>query len=189
MSSKVQICNMAISRLSGNTITSLEDNTTEAKLCNTLFDDLADRAMIQGSWATTITRTALAATTNTPAYGFTHEFQLPVDPKCLKVLDISEEPIGSEEYKIEGDKLLSDSSVMKIRYIARLTDTEDYGPLLTEAIESLLGSYLAIPVAGDKTLAKELKLEYFELTSHNLAIDGQQGSKDIMILNDLTEIR
>ena len=37
MTSKVQICNMALSRLGASTITSLTDNTTEANLCNTLI--------------------------------------------------------------------------------------------------------------------------------------------------------
>lgn len=189
MASKVQICNMALSRLGASTITSLTDNTSEAKLCNTFFDDLADRVMIQGSWTSTVQRASLARTTNTPSFGFTYEFQLPVDPKCLKVLNIYEDAPGSVDYRIEGDKLLSDSSTVKIRYIAQLTDTEDYDPLLTEAVEVLLASYLALPLAGDKGLADRLKREYFEMVGHNLAIDGQQGSKELVVATDLTEIR
>ena len=180
---------MALSRLGASTITALTDNTTEAKLCNTLFDDLADRAMMQGSWTSVIKRASLAQTTNTPTFGFSYEFQLPVDPKCLKVLDINESVPGSSPYRIEGDKLLADDSTMKIRYIGQLTDTEDYDPMLTEAVEVLLASYLAMPISGDKQLADRLRQEYFELTSHNLAIDGQQGSKEVIISDDLTDIR
>jgi hypothetical protein len=189
MASKVQICNMALSRLGASTITSLTDNTTEAKLCNTLFNDLADRVMIQGSWATTIKRVVLAKTTTTPTYGFSSEFQLPVDPKALKIISIDEDIPGSIEYKIEGDKLLSDEAAMKIKYVAQLTDTQDYGPALTEAVEVLLTSYLAIPIAGDRSLAEKLRQEYVQIVSHNLAIDGQQGSKDTVISVDLTEVR
>lgn len=180
---------MALSRLGANTITSLTDNTTEAKLCNTLFDDLADRVMIQGSWTSTITRTALAQTANTPTFGFAQEFQLPVDPKCLKVLEIDEAVLGDNEYKIEGDKLLTDLDSIKIKYIAQLTDTEDWDPMLTEAVEVLLASYLALPIAGDKELAERLRREYFDLVTHNLAVDGQQGSVDVIVSNDLIEVR
>lgn len=180
---------MALSRLSASTITSLTDNTTAAKLCNTLFDDLADRVMMQGSWTSTITRRALARTTNTPAFGYTYEFQLPVDPKSLKVLAIDEAVSGNTDYKIEGDKLLTDSDAIKIKYIARLTDTEAFDPLLTEAIEVLLASYLALPITGDKSTAQALKSEYFELLGNNLAIDGQQGSKAVVVSTDLTEVR
>jgi len=187
MTSKVQICNMALSRLGANTITSLTDSTSEAKLCNTLFNDLADRVMMQGSWTSTIKRASLARTTNTPAFEYSYEYQLPVDPKCLKVLEVSEYAPGSIEYRIEGDKLLSDNSTMKIRYIAQLTDSEDWDTMLTEAFEILLASYLAVPVMGDRKIARDLKEEYHQLVSLNLAIDGQQGSKEVLTSIDLTD--
>lgn len=189
MTSKVQICNMALSRLGASTITALTDNTTEAKLCNTLFDDLADRVMMQGSWTSTIKRASLAKTTNTPTFEYTNEFQLPVDPFCLKVLNIDEDTQGDTDYRIEGDKLLTDDSSVKIRYIGRLVDVEDWDPLLVEAMEILLASYLALPITGDKVMARDLREEYFELVQHNLAVDGQQGSKDSIIADDLIEIR
>lgn len=189
MASKVQICNMALSRLGANNIVSLGDNTPEAKLCSTLFDDLARRVMINGSWTSTIKRASLAKTTNTPAFGYDNEFQLPVDPKCLKVLDINEDVPGDNPYQIEGDKLLTDDSTCKIRYIAELTDTQSYGPMLTEAIEILLASYLAIPITGNRTLAAELKKEYAEILMNNLAVDNQQGTKQEVVSTDLTEVR
>lgn len=189
MPSKVQICNMALSRLGASTITSLTDATTEAKLCNTLFDDLADRVMVQGSWATVIARAELANTTVTPKFGYSNEFQLPVDPFCLKVLNVNDSTPGESSYRIEGDKLLTDSSSVKIRYISRLTDPQGYGTLLTEAIEVLLGSYLALPISGDARMAANMRQEYVDLINHNLAIDGQQGSKERVVADDLIEIR
>lgn len=180
---------MALSRLGANNISSLTDNTPEAKLCNTYFDTLSERVMVNGSWTTTIKRTSLARTTNTPAFDFTYEYQLPVDPKCLKVLNVYEDNPGDTEFKIEGDKLLTDSSSVKIRYIAKLEDTQDWGPLLTETFEILLASYLALPIAGDKRLAESLKKEYFQLMANNLAVDNQQGSKDSIVQTDFTEVR
>lgn len=185
MASKIQICNMALSRLGASTITSLTDGTPEARLCNTLFNDLADRVMIQGSWSTTIKRAELASTGNTPEFDFSYEYQLPVDPLCLKVLHVNEVNPGSVDFRIEGDKLLCDESTIKIKYIGQLTDTSEYGPLLTECIEILLASYLALPLTGDKTLAQALKKEYADMLSHHLAIDGQQGSKDMVVSDTL----
>lgn len=194
MATKVQICNMALSRLGASTITALTDDTPEAKLCNTLFDDLSDRVLMQGSWAVALVRVALAKTTNTPPYGFANEFQLPVDPKCLKVLttDLDVTPLedisasGSFPYRIEGDKLLTDSTNVKIKYISRLASTERYDPLLTEAVEVLLASYLAFPIMGERIVAEQLKQEYLELVNRNLAIDGQQGTKSSIVTTDLT---
>lgn len=189
MSSKVQICNLALSRLGASTITSLTDNTTEAKLCNTFFDDIADEVMCEGSWTSTITRASLARTTNTPAFGYSYEFQLPVDPKCLKVLNLDEDTPGDTSYKIEGDKLLTDNSTCKIRYIAQLTDSEDWDTMLRRAFVARLASELAYPLTGSASKAEqELKLYRFYV-QEGLAIDGQQGSKNVVIADDLLEVR
>lgn len=187
MASKVQICNMALTRLGAAIIVSLTDGTTSANLCNTLIDNLSYRAMVQGSWTTTIFRAELAQSAFPPEYDYAYAYQLPTDPKCLKVLDVCGDPFI--EYKIEGDKLLTDESEIFLRYIGVPASTEDYGPLLTEAIETLLASYLAYPLTANKELAAGLRKEYDELILNNLAIDGQQGSKDEVEISDLTSVR
>lgn len=187
MASEVQICNMALTRIGAATITSLTDGTTSANLCNTLIDDLSYRVMIQGSWSSCIFREQLAQTVHTPHFGYAYEYQLPTSPKCLKVLDIDGDPFI--DYVVEGDKLLTDEATVYLRYIGVPTSTEDYGPLLTEAIEVLLASYLAYPITANKELAAGLKKEYEELVMNSLAIDGQQGSKQVLQITDLTAVR
>lgn len=188
MASKVQICNMALARLGAYQIVSLTEGTNEANLCNTLFDDVAERVMVQGSWTTTIKRVSLARTVNVPSFGYQYEYQLPVDPRCLKVLNVNDNSARTD-YRIEGDKLLCDESTVSIRYIALLTNTSEYGPLLTEAVELLLASYLAYPLTGKSEMAERMKMEYNERMLNNLALDNQQGAKDILISDDLTWIR
>ena len=189
MASKVQICNLALSRLGASTIASLGDSTAEAKLCNTFFDDLAEEVMMEGSWSSTIRRTSLARTTNTPSFGYSYEFQLPVDPKCLKVLNVNSDRPGGIEFQIEGDKLLTDSSSIKIRYIAELTNTEDWDPMLKRAFISRLASELAYPLTGNeqKQEAEFNRYEFF--LNRGLAIDGQQGSKQAVSSTDLIDVR
>jgi len=189
MASQVQICNLALSRLGASTITSLGDNTTEAKLCNTFFNDLADEVMSEGSWTSTITRATLALTTNTPAFGFDNEFQLPVDPQALKILNIDEDIPGSTTYRIEGDKLLSNNDNMKIRYIARLTDSEDWDIYLQRAFIARLASELAYPLTGDDKKAALEFQRYEGFLSRGLAQNGQQGSKQIVISSDAIDVR
>lgn len=188
MASKVQICNMALSRLGARSIVSLDEGTNEANLCSTLFDDIAERVMVQGSWTTTIKRVGLALTTDTPSFGYAFSFQLPVDPKCLKVLNVNDTNAATD-YRIEGDRLLCNDSSVKIRYIGKLTNTSDYGPLLTEAIELLLASYLAYPLTGNASMADRVKAEYSEVIMNNLAVDNQQGAKDLIISDTLTWVR
>ena len=112
MASKVQMCNLALAKLGASRIISLDDNTVEAQLCNLLFNDIADFVMMEGMWATTIRRAVLAQTTNTPVFEWEFEFQLPTSPEALQVLAINEEIPGTNDYVIEGDKLLAHISTM-----------------------------------------------------------------------------
>ena len=101
MASKVKICNLALSRIGASRITSLTDGTVESTLCNVLYDDMAEEVMSEGSWSSTIARSALNVTTNTPAFGFSYEFQLPTVPRTLKILNINEDTVGDYDFRIE----------------------------------------------------------------------------------------
>lgn len=189
MASKVSICNQALSRLGADSITSLTDNTIEAKACNLIYDDIADEVILEGDWTAAIQRASLAKTANTPTFGYTNEFQLPVSPFCLKVLNVDEIPVGYNAYKIEGDKLLTDMSTVKIRYLGRITDTEKYGTLLQRVIIARLALELGYRLTADKALLDRLEQQYDRVLSQALANDGQQGSKDEISTPDLTDVR
>lgn len=189
MASKVQICNIALARLGASRITSLTDNTAEAKLCNLLFNDIADLVMVEGSWSTTIRRASLNLTSNTPAFGYTSEFQLPTNPFCLKLLSINDVTPGDEDYRIEGDKLLANITSMKVRYIARITDTQSYGPFLTQAIISRLTAELAYSITGQANAAERWMQQYELDVRKGLANDGQQGSNEQTVSPDLLNVR
>ena len=154
-----------------------------------IFDDLADEVMLEGEWATAITRATLAQTTNTPVFDYDFEYQLPVLPFCLKVLELDESPVGTNRYAIEGDKLLVDMTTVGIRYIGRITNTEKYGNNLQQAIVARLALELAYRLTGDKGTARILEDQYNRILTRGLASDGQQGSKRIVVTPDLTEVR
>jgi hypothetical protein len=86
MSSVVDICNEAMDLLGAATITSLTENSKEARLCNRKFELTRDAVLRAHPWNAAIARAELAANSVGPAFGFTHQFQLPADPYCLRVL-------------------------------------------------------------------------------------------------------
>lgn len=189
MASTVRLCNIALARLGAARITSLTDNTSEAKLCNTLFDVVAEEVMSEGMWTSTINRATLNRTTNTPAFGYTYEFQLPTSPKALKVLSINEDTTGTYGFRIEGDKLLANVSTMKIQYIGKIEDTESYDPMLQKAIVSRLTAELAYPITGSSAVSERWWAKYEQDVADGLANNGQQGSNLYIASTDLNEIR
>lgn len=203
MASKVKIANLALSRLGISQITSLTDNTIEAKQCNLMFEEVAKEVMTEGVFSSTIKRQALTQTSNTPAFGFAYEFQLPTDPKCLRVLNVSEvvsttsstttildrDLRGQTDYRIEGDKLLANVSAIQIRYIAYLENSGDYDEMLKKVIVSKLASELAYPLTGSAAVADKLERKYQMEFADAKSVDGQQGSNPEISSTDLTEIR
>ena len=189
MASKVQICNLALARLGAARITSLTDNTAEAKLCTLMYDDLAEEVMVEGAWSSTINRASLNQTTNTPSYGYDYEFQLPTNPFCLRVLAVDEDIPGDNSYRIEGDKLLYNSSTVKIKYIGRVDDTQSYDPMLKRAIVSRLAAELAYPITGTAQVAQQMLDLYLRHVAEGLSVDGQQGSGEETSSPDLHDVR
>lgn len=189
MASKVEICNNALSKIGVDPITSLTEGTTFASRCNTIYEHIAREVMSEGSWTSTIRRASLAQTTNTPEYDYSYEYQLPTDPECLRVLDVYESENGWYDYAIEGDKLLSDRSSIKIRYIAYLDESGDYDVDLQKAIQYRLAAELAYTITGDRFISRELLAVYEDMKAQALAANGAQGSPEYTSSSDLEDVR
>lgn len=142
MSSKVELCNRALQRIGAARITSLEDNTESSKACNAIFEMIVEEILSRNDWSSARRRVELAQTLDTPAYGYEYEYQLPTDPRCLRVLSVNASPISSVNYRIEGDKLLTDETSISITYTAMLDSSGDYGPYVSRAIVGQLAAEL-----------------------------------------------
>ena len=74
---------------------------------------------------------------------FTQQYTLPAD--CLRVLTILDH---DSDYKIEGRKILTDNSSMKILYISRVTDPNEYDELLRETLSAALAADIAYAITS-----------------------------------------
>ena len=191
MSSAVAICNLALIRVSGNSIISLTDNTVEGRLCNALFDVLVEEVSMEGEWTSTIKRATLNATTTIPNNEWSKEYQLPTDPLSLKVIEINELRPGSIPFDIEGDKLLTDATEVRIKYIAKITNPQELNVPFRTALISRIAVELLRPITGasqpekDRAFASYKQVELVDA----LASDGQQGSVEKVITSALHDVR
>ena len=111
MASVVQICNSALNQLGAASITSLTDNSKNARLCNERYATVRDAVFRSHPWNSLIKRQQLAQDTATPAYGFKFQFTLPSD--CLRLLNLD---AYNSDHKVEGRKILCNESAIKISY-------------------------------------------------------------------------
>lgn len=189
MASKVQICNAALRKIRAPTITSLSDGTDSANRCNELFDLIADEVMVAFPWTSTLVRAELAQLSDTPLYGYNYQYQLPVDPLCLRVVSINEYYKGEINWRVEGNKLLTNESTVYIKYISKIEDPENYDVMLTNAIIKKLASELAYQLTGNATLAELHEKMYLDYLNKASALNSSQGSGDDIASTSLHEVR
>lgn len=190
MSSKIELCNQALVKLARNRVTDIEAPTTnEEKILGVVFDQLADEVMAAGSWTSVMHRATLVNTGVTPVYGFTYTYQLPTSPKCLHVVEMKEDRVGTYPYVIEGDKLLTDLTSVSILYRARISTTESWDIGLSSAFVYRLTAELAQILTGNETKAQFYTQLYAAKLQEHLSQNNQQGSQQYTVSSELIDVR
>ena len=170
MASVVDICNGALNQLGASTILTLTEDSKNARLCNARFTQVRDSVFRSHPWNCLQKRVELAADTDTPAWGFTSQFTIPAD--CLRVLTILD---FDSDYKIEGRKILTDNSTMKILYISRVTDPNEYDELLRETLSAALAADIAYAVTSSNPVAKNMYDLFQQKLKEARFVDSTEG--------------
>ena len=172
MPSAVDICNRALSRVGEARITSLLDDSKQARACNSAYTHVRDEVLRAHPWNSAITRASLAKLSSSPSFGYDDEYQLPAD--CLRVVEVYETTLP---WVVEGRKLLSDEgSPISIRYVKREEDPNQWDSLLASAVSARLALELCEELTQSNT-KKEAAAQYYEvLLSRARMADGQEQS-------------
>ena len=170
MASTVDICNGALNQLGATTILSLTEDSKNARLCNSRYTQVRDALFRTHPWNCLQTRLELAASTDSPAWGFTYAYTLPAN--CLRLLRVLD---YDSNYKVEGRKILSNASTMKILYISRVTDPNEYDELLRETLSAALGADIAYAVTSNNTTSQNMILSYQEKLRDARFVDSTEG--------------
>ena len=162
MASDVDICNSALNNIGATNIISLTEDSKAARVCNQRYPVVRDAVFRAHPWNCLIQRLELAAGT-APVFEFDFSYPLPNDPFCLRVLEVDGEDDGVT-YEVEGRNIITDESTMKIKYIARVLDANEYDALLIETIAARLSSELAYPLVNSTSLQAQL----FNIYEHKI---------------------
>ena len=197
MASVVDLCNRALDLLGAANITSLTENSKEARLCNGNFDDVRDAVLRSHPWNIAITRRELAKDSDTPAFGFSFQYSLPTYPFCLRVLSFWNSNVNNDVaaydsnvmFKIEGRKVLSNEGTCNIIYIGRVTDTEQYDSLLNKAISARLAAEIAYNITGSNSVSQGMIAIYEDRLKEAKGVDSMEGFPEQPQADDFTNIR
>ena len=170
MASTVEICNGALNQLGATTILSLTEDSKNARLCNARYTQVRDSLFRSHPWNCLIKRVELAKDTETPSWGFSYQFTLPAD--CLRVLTILN---YDYDYKIEGRKIVANHGTVKIQYVARITDANQYDELLRETISASLAADIAYAVTSSNPTAQNMYNLFQDKLREARFVDATEG--------------
>ena len=148
MSSKVEICNLALTKLGAARITSLDDDSKQARALSSIFDPTRDAELALHPWSFAITRVSLPASSTAPAFGWDRAFPLPAD--CLHIVQVGDSfsfydsDTAGAGFDVEGGAVLTDAvSPLLVRYVYRVTNSGLFPPLFVQALACRLALELA----------------------------------------------
>jgi len=183
MASDVDICNSALNMIGASNIISLTEDSRAARVCNQRYEFVRDAVFRAHPWNCLISRVEVAADATAPAFEFEYAHTLPTDPYCLRVLR-PQDP--DSVFKIEGRKLLANSTPFKFIYIARVTDPNEYDQLLIEALAARLAADVSYALVNSATLTQSLFAIYDAKLSEARFVDATEGTPDNVVNIDRT---
>lgn len=173
MATEVEIVNRALTKLGANRITSLSDNTKEAREANAMFSIVRQAELRANIWRFSILRIELfmAPSPPTPAYGYTYAYEKP--GSLLRLIQVGDYYPGAEiidyangetaPYAFEGEYILSnEGDGIFVRYVQDVTDTTKFDALFVEAFACKLAMELAEPITASDNKRERATREYRE---------------------------
>jgi len=171
MASVVDICNRALDKLGQGPIVSLEDGTKSANLCNRNWPLIRDQVLRDHPWNFAVRRAILAPDVNEPVWGFNYKSPLPSN--CLRLIEVDN--LSTGEYQVEGRAILSNDEAIRIRFIARIADPNDYDSLFQDAVASRLAVELCESLTQSNSKKELLIQEYDMILTAARRVDGQEN--------------
>lgn len=190
--SKVSICNLALSWLAGNLITSLDDETIEAQLCSANYDLSRDSVLEAMAWTFATKRYYLTPEVDAPQWGYPHQFTIPAE--VITVLEVTQNPsvpngANDLDWRREGHYIVCDSTEIYIKAIYRVVDPIRFPPNFIQALAARIATEIAIPLTESMDMMRAMEGKYKDRLYTAAGTDGLQGTNDVLVSRVLTQAR
>lgn len=187
--SSTDICNLALAHIGEGRIASLDEDTVAARACALHYTLTRDELLRSHRWNFAQSRVVLSVLAEAPAFGWEYQFELPED--CVRVLEVNDSEFGdviSEEFIIEGRRLLADTNEVNLVYTRKIDDVTEFDALFVKAFAVRLAIALAETIRGTTGKTAEL-LQVYERVVAPLArrVDANEGRrrKGLLPINSL----
>jgi hypothetical protein len=189
MSSDIEICNIALSRVAHTQpIVSFTEKSKAAELCTVFYAALRNLVLADFPWPFAESIVTLADI-GSPAPGWAYRYRYPAD--CLKVREIIQpgqrRPLNADlqiAYKIGYDAggrvIHTDQPEAGVRFTYRVEDPTFFDALFADALAWRIGADLALPLSSKPDLQQFCQQQYqLALTrAHGAAFEESQDDPE-----------
>lgn len=150
---KTELVNKALTLVGANPITSLDDDTNNARIVNRVYEISLKSILSECKWNFCTKRALLSVLTDTLAWYDTSEtivYQKPSD--MIRIFGTND---SSAKWREEGDYIISDTSALGVRYTYYLDTPSKYPPAFVEAFIDKLCADIAYMIVNSSTLGEK----------------------------------
>lgn len=186
MSSVIEICNLALSKIGQGTINSLSEAIPEAEVCNLFYGNVRDSLLRQFPWNFASKSILLTETTTiVPAWDYSYIY--PSNILHVRKVFTADEPI----LEIPNDfEIVTDASAKYIccnlyqayaKCTYKMTDPTLFDSLFVEALSCKLALEISMPLTNNTNRTAEVMSKYKEALGNAMlagAIEGAEPKDD-----------
>ena len=172
--SSIDICNSALQRVGASSITSLSDNSPEARACSVAYDSNRADELRKHAWNFAIKRAVLAPDVTAPAFDYTYAFTLPSD--CLRVLRPNTARL---DWQIEGRKILTnESATLYLRYIYDCQDAAQFDASFYNVVSAAMSVDICEKLTQSNVKKGALSQDYNDAVSMAKKVDAFESGPE-----------
>lgn len=169
MASEVAICNQALVKVGASRITSLAEESKQARTLSAIYAIKRDAELAANPWTFAIKRAQIPASSTAPAFGWAYAYPLPSD--YLALVEVGEDFTFYDSdsgalFAIETDSngslsiLTDQTSPLNVRYVYRVTNTGLFNSLFVEALACRLAAEVCEELTQSASKKEALWLEH-----------------------------
>lgn len=156
--SKIKIANISLSKVGVRAITSFLEETPEARAINANYDEVLKEVLEEHMWTFAQKRATLATISGEPEWTDDGMDVIYAKPSDFIKLNFKSDPVAV--VKVEGNRILSDTTGLAILYTFLQEDTLTYSAKFTQALAVKLAAEIAFTLTESVSKTKDLHTLY-----------------------------
>lgn len=196
----LKVCSDALLLLGASPISSFNEGTDGANVCDRIYPDLKKSTLQSYPWTFSFKKVQLARTINTPVNQYKYEYQLPSDRLGTIRRAYNSTAVGSSiftDWVIQGDKLLTNQETVVIDYQYLPTEAE-MPSYFIQLLKYMMAWHLADPITDQISKTQQWQITAVGSPSENgrggyfrtaMVIDGQGNTSVAFEDFSLIEVR